>query len=280
MAEKNYSEAVEVARDYYNSSDADNFYFNIWGGEDLHLGIYNTPDEPIFDASRRMVERMASKIDKLDEDTPVMDLGGGYGGSMRYLARTYGCPCTVLNLSEVENERDRKMNKEQGLDHLMTVVDGDFADVPFPDESFAVVWSQDSILHSDKREKVIQEAARVLQPGGTLVFTDPMQTDNAPTEELQPIYDRIRLQSLASPSFYKRAGQDAGLKFVEFEEYAKHLHLHYGRVREELIQREDELREKVSDEYIQNMKKGLQHWVDGGKKGYLTWGVFVFRKPE
>lgn len=280
MAEKNYSEAVEVARDYYNSSDADNFYFNIWGGEDLHLGIYNTPDESIFDASRRMVERMASKIDKLDENTPVLDLGGGYGGSMRYLARTYGCPCTVLNLSEVENERDRKMNKEQGLDHLMTVVDGDFADVPFPDESFAVVWSQDSILHSDNREKVVQEAARILRPGGTFVFTDPMQTDDAPTEELQPIYDRIRLQSLASPSFYKRAGKDAGLEFVEFEEYAEHLHLHYGRVREELMSREDELREKVSDEYIQNMKKGLQHWVDGGKKGYLTWGVFVFRKPE
>jgi sarcosine/dimethylglycine N-methyltransferase len=34
----------------------------------------------------------------------------------------------------------------------------------------------------------------------------------------------------------------------------------------------------VSRQYIDNMKKGLQHWVDGGNKGYLTWGVFHFRK--
>ena len=277
---ENYTEAVNVARDYYNSTDADNFYFNIWGGEDLHLGIYNTPDESIFDASRRMVQRMASKIPKLDESTPVLDLGGGYGGSMRYLARTYGCPCTVLNLSEVENERDRKMNKEQGLDHLMTVLDGDFANVPCDDESFSVVWSQDAILHSDDRRKVLSEAARVLVPGGTLVFTDPMQKDDAPTDKLQPIYDRIQLESLASPGFYEKTGKEMGLEFVEFENHEKQLPLHYGRVREELINREDELHENVSDEYIQNMKKGLQHWVDGGNNGYLTWGVFVFRKPE
>ena len=28
------------------------------------------------------------------------------------------------------------------------------------------------------------------------------------------------------------------------------------------------------------MKKGLAHWVEGGKAGKLTWGIFLFRKPE
>lgn len=36
-----YSEVVETARDYYNSPDADNFYFHIWGGEDIHVGLYD-----------------------------------------------------------------------------------------------------------------------------------------------------------------------------------------------------------------------------------------------
>ncbi|MDN5874768.1 MAG: class I SAM-dependent methyltransferase, partial [Sinobacteraceae bacterium] len=56
-----YSDAVNVARDYYNSSDADTFYFTIWGGEDLHVGLYRTADEDIFEASRRTVESMAEK---------------------------------------------------------------------------------------------------------------------------------------------------------------------------------------------------------------------------
>ncbi|MFB6261723.1 MAG: SAM-dependent methyltransferase, partial [Thiohalorhabdaceae bacterium] len=50
-----YSEAVETAREYYNSEDADTFYFTIWGGEDLHIGMYQSEDEPIFDASVRTV---------------------------------------------------------------------------------------------------------------------------------------------------------------------------------------------------------------------------------
>jgi sarcosine/dimethylglycine N-methyltransferase len=34
----------------------------------------------------------------------------------------------------------------------------------------------------------------------------------------------------------------------------------------------------VSKDYIERMKKGLQHWVNGGNNGHLAWGIFVFRK--
>ena len=35
--EAKWSATVSTARDYYNSDDADNFYFMIWGGEDIHI---------------------------------------------------------------------------------------------------------------------------------------------------------------------------------------------------------------------------------------------------
>ena len=31
----------EITEIYYDSAAADNFYFNIWGGEDIHIGIYD-----------------------------------------------------------------------------------------------------------------------------------------------------------------------------------------------------------------------------------------------
>ncbi len=273
------SDAVSAAREYYNSSDADNFYHTVWGGEDLHLGIYETPDESIFDASRRTVAHMASKLKTLGKDSKVIDVGAGFGGSARYLAKTYGCEVVALNLSEAENERDRQKNKEQGLDHLITVVDGNFEDLPYEDESFDVVWSQDSFLHSGDRAKVIQECARVLKPGGEFVFTDPMQADDAPTDKLQPIYDRIHLPNMGSPSFYRQKAAEFGLTEVEFEELTPHLTNHYARVREEMHRKRDELKANgVSDEYVERMDTGLQHWVEGGKNGWLCWGVFVFRK--
>jgi sarcosine/dimethylglycine N-methyltransferase len=278
MSDKKYSNEVEVARSYYNSKDADNFYYMVWGGEDLHLGIYQTEDEDIYTASRRAIDRMAEKADKIDANTRIIDLGGGFAGSARHLARKYGCQVVVLNLSEAENERGRKMNREQNLDHLIDVIDGSFDDIPYEDESFDIVWSEDAILHSDDRDKVISEAARVLKPGGRFIFTDPMQTDNCDEEVLQPIYERINLSSLGSPAFYRKACKNYGLKEEEFEEMADQLTTHYYRVLKETEKNEPRLEGYVSQEYIDNMKKGLRHWVNGGKEGHLTWGIFTFRK--
>ncbi|HKL77453.1 MAG TPA: methyltransferase domain-containing protein [Gammaproteobacteria bacterium] len=278
---QDYSEAVETARAYYNSEDADTFYFTIWGGEDLHIGMYESADESIYDASVRTVHTMADKVaSPITEDTKVCDIGGGYGGTARHLVRRFNCQVDVINLSEVENQRDRQMNQEQGLDHKIDVYDGSFDSTPFEAESYDLVWCQDSILHADDREAVLKEVDRILKPGGEFIFTDPMQTDNCPEGVLDPILARIHLPSLGSPGFYKETAQKLGWEDLGYTDTTPHLPRHYGRVLEELESREEELRGKVSDEYIENMKKGLRHWVEGGNSGYLTWGILHFRKPQ
>ncbi len=272
------SGAVDTARDYYNSEDADSFYSQIWGGEDIHIGLYESGEDAIFDASRRTVAHMASLIEGLGSDTKVLDIGSGYGGAARYLAKTYGCHVTALNLAEVENQRARKLNQEQGLAEKIEVIDGSFEKLPFPDASFDVVWSQDAILHSGKRADVIKEVARVLRPKGQFIFTDPMASDTCPDGVLQPILDRIHLESLGSPKFYREAASASGLSEVGFEELTRQLSMHYGRVLQETVKRTDQLKGKVAPEYIERMKAGLQRWVDGGERGYLSWGIFRFRK--
>lgn len=273
-----FSDAVRVTKDYYESDDAHNFYYTIWGGEDLHLGIYESEKDTIFEASRRTIQKMAEKSSFVGKKARVIDLGGGFSGSARYLAKNYGWEVVVLNLSGAENQRGRKMNKEQGLDHLIEVVDGNFANIPYPDASFDIVWSQDAILHSDNRSQVLDEAYRVLKPGGEMIFTDPMQADECPEGVLQPIYDRIHLISLGSPGFYRDYAKQIGFQDMGYVNLDKYLPLHYSRVLDEMESRESELEQVVSKEYIQNMKKGLRYWIDGGKKGYLAWGIFHFKK--
>jgi SAM-dependent methyltransferase len=275
-----YSAAVSTARTYYNSADADEFYASVWGGEDIHIGLYEGDGEPIADASRRTVRRMAEKLE-LRPDSLVLDLGAGYGGSARYLAETYGSRVIALNLSEVENERDREINAQRGLTDKIEVVDGSFENIPYPDDSVDVVWSQDAFLHSGNRTRVLEEIARVLKPGGQLVFTDPMAADGTSTAVLQPILERIHLDTMGSPGFYRRELSRHGFRAVEgdgFEEHREQLVNHYGSVLAETERQEaDGLADRVSAEYLTNMKKGLGHWVDGGKKGQLTWGIFHFR---
>ncbi|MEO9962251.1 MAG: class I SAM-dependent methyltransferase, partial [Nisaea sp.] len=160
------SQAVQKAEEYYDSSEADAFYKNVWGGEDIHIGIYNTPDEEIAQASRRTVETMALQIPGLGRKTRILDLGAGYGGSARHLAGTYGCHVTCLNLSETQNDLNRDKNVETDLDALIDVVHGSFEDIPAEDASVDLVWSQDAILHSGDRPRVLDEISRVLAPGG------------------------------------------------------------------------------------------------------------------
>src|SRR5690625_2545376 len=256
-----YSAAVHTARDYYNSSDADTFYHTIWGGTDIHVGLYESDSDDIGEASKRTVERMAGKVD-ITPDTRVIDIGAGYGGSARYLAETYGCHVTCLNLSGVENARHREQNRDAGLEHLITVVDGSFEDIPVQDNGFDVVWSQDAFLHSGDRTRVMEEAARVMRRGGHFVFTDPMATDTASQHELEPILKRLHLDTIGTPGFYDREAARLGMTKVEFDDLSPQLPNHYGRVLAETEQRESELRGKISDEYLEHMKTGLRNWVN------------------
>ncbi|MDA2805206.1 glycine/sarcosine N-methyltransferase [Nocardiopsis suaedae] len=271
-----YSAAVRTAREYYNSSDADTFYHTIWGGTDIHVGLYDSPDGDIAEASRRTVERMAGKVE-IGPDTEVIDVGAGYGGSARFLARQFGCKVTCLNLSEVENERNREMNREAGLDHLITVVDGSFEDIPCQDNAFDVVWSQDAFLHSGDRPRVLEEVARVLRTGGHLIFTDPMASDGATQDALRPILDRLHLDSMGTPGFYDKQTARLGLSKVEFDDLTEQLPRHYGRVLAETEARESELNGKISEAYLTRMKTGLRNWVNGGESGSLAWGILHYK---
>lgn len=274
-----YSETVEKARQYYNSKDAHSFYTTIWGGEDHHLGIYESEDESIYDASRRIVDHMASKAKELSSSANVVDVGSGFGGTARHLARRFGCKVTCLNLSDVENKRNRKMSAEQGLGELITVVDGNFEELPLDSDQFDLAWSQDAILHSGRRDRVISEMKRVLKVGGEAVFTDIMQADECPQDVIEPILARIHLDSLGSPDFYIEAAKELGLEVVEHEDLTPHLITHYGRVLEETERHESELLKSVSREYLEGMKAGLRLWVNGGRNGHLAWGLFHFRLP-
>ena len=157
--------STQVAQRYYDSSDADQFYFHVWGGEDIHIGIYEQPEDSIREASRRTIERMIELLGPVESEAKLLDLGSGYGGAARYLHQRFGCPVTCLNLSETQNARNRRLCADAGIEDI-AIVHGNFEALPFADGSFDVAWSQDAFLHSGARQRVVDEVARVLKPGG------------------------------------------------------------------------------------------------------------------
>jgi sarcosine/dimethylglycine N-methyltransferase len=275
---QNRSSAEFTAETYYDSDDADHFYETVWGGEDIHIGIYDEPGTSIPDASHKTVAMMAASLKNVTADSKVIDLGAGYGGSARYLARKFGCHVTCLNLSERQNERNRLLNKQHGLEDKVGVLHGSFEDIPEPDNAMDLVWSQDAFLHSGQRRRVLEEIDRITRPGGELIFTDPMQADDCPAGVLQPVYDRLELDSLGSIKWYREQLADLGFEEVKVTRMVEQLRNHYDNVGAELASRQNELVGKISMDYLSRMLVGLKNWVDAADKGYLSWGILHFRK--
>ena len=269
---------TRTAQDYYNSDSADFFYHSVWGGEDIHIGLYSGGQPGIREASERTVHRMAKELDGPFAGKRVLDIGSGYGGAARYLAKLALMHVDCLNLSEVQNRRNRELNDEQGVANLVSVYDGSFEDIPAEPASYDVVWSQDAILHSGNRRRVFEEVDRVLKPGGQFIFTDPMQADDCPEGVLEPILARIHLASLGSPGFYRRTASELGWSEAGWEDLAHELVNHYSAVRGELRARREDLIPICGEDYVNRMDKGLGHWIEGGSAGHLAWGIFRFRK--
>ena len=220
---------------------------------------------------------MATWLVGIDETSHILDLGSGYGGGARYLANKFGCHVSCLNLSETQNAINRKLTTNMGLSERVHVVHGDFENIPESSNKFDAVWSQDALLHSEDRCQVLEEVRRVLKKGGQFILTDPMQSDNCPDLVLQPILDRIQLSSLASFGFYHAELTSRSFKKAATEDLTDHLRIHYERVGQALKNRYDEAVTLSGQTYVDDMIKGLQHWVDGAHRGYLAWGIMDYR---
>ena len=200
----------------------------------------------------------------------------GTGARPECSPATIAARSTASISAAVQNERNRTLTKQAGLSDKIRVFDGAFEALPFDDNTYDAVWSQDAFLHSGDKARVFREVARVLKPGGALVFTDPMQADDCPPGVLNDVLARIHLDSLGSFSLYRTLATEVGMREVEVIDLTPQLSHHYASVHRELSGRRSALEQFVSPAYIDRMLQGLQHWVNAGQAGHLAWGILHF----
>ncbi len=278
----NSEQATERARVHYNSDNARNLYEIAIGSDTLNLGLYeDDPDRPIAKGMEKTTEWMAEQVQNLNSDFRVLDLGSGYGPAARHLASKYGCHVTCLNISEEQNQENERRNREQNLDNLIDIVLGNFKEVPCDDASFDLVWSQDALFHTDGQDKVLEEAFRVLKPGGQLLFMDILQADNCPDGALRDSLERVNIlhERIGSFHSYTRKAQSLGFETINVIDKSPQLIVHYAKLRDSVIAHYDELSQKCTPEFLESSKAGLCQWVESAEEGLFAWGLFHFCRP-
>jgi sarcosine/dimethylglycine N-methyltransferase len=113
----------------------------------------------------------------------VLDVGSGLGGPSRFLAETYGCRVTGVDLSDSFVSLSRALAEMTPAASLVDYAVGDLTALSFPDASFDVVWTQHALMNVRNREGAYREISRVLAPRGQFVFHDIVATE--PRTELE-----------------------------------------------------------------------------------------------
>jgi ubiquinone/menaquinone biosynthesis C-methylase UbiE len=97
----------------------------------------------------------------------VLEIGCGVGTDLSQFARN-GATVTGVDLTPKGIELAKKRFKVMGLRGTLLVADAE--DLPFPDNSFDMVYSFGVLHHTPDTQKAINEAHRVLKPRGRAVI--------------------------------------------------------------------------------------------------------------
>lgn len=117
----------------------------------------------------------------------LLDVAGGTGDiSFRFLKRAGQGHATVLDLTEPMLVEGRKRAEAADMADSLNWVAGDAMSLPFPDNSFDVYTISFGIRNVTVPQQALNEAFRVLRPGGRLMV---LEFSQLPNEGLQKLYD-------------------------------------------------------------------------------------------
>jgi SAM-dependent methyltransferase len=116
--------------------------------------------------------RALAQLGELAAGETVLDMGGGFGGPARTLAAEFGCHVTVLDPTESFIQAGRELTDRLGLQDAVAFHLGSGLAMPFADEQFDVLWTQNASMNIPDKAGLVAEQRRVLRRGGRLVFQE------------------------------------------------------------------------------------------------------------
>jgi ubiquinone/menaquinone biosynthesis C-methylase UbiE len=110
----------------------------------------------------------------------VLDIGSGLGGVDVLLVQEHGAAEVIgIDVEEQLIEAARERALRQGLHRQIRFQLVHPGPLPFPDQSFHMVFSKDAFVHIPDKPALYGEVIRVLKPGGWMVAADWLWAEGA-----------------------------------------------------------------------------------------------------
>ncbi len=179
-------------------------------GKTTHFGFSDIPETEKAGRVRGVFGSVASKYDVMNDamsmgihrlwkdammdwlapraGQKLLDVAGGTGDiAFRFLKRAGSGHATVLDLTEPMLIEGRKRAEAAEMSESLDWITGDAMALPFDDNSFDVYTISFGIRNVTRPQEALNEAFRVLKPGGRLMV---LEFSQIPNDGLQWVYDR------------------------------------------------------------------------------------------
>jgi sarcosine/dimethylglycine N-methyltransferase len=121
-----------------------------------------------------------AKLVGINADMSVLDVGSGVGGPARFLAATYGCRVTGVDLSEPFVDAARYLTERTGQSGQVSFETASALELPFDEGTFDVVLLQHVAMNIADKARLYREIRRVLKSGGRFATFDVVLNGGAP----------------------------------------------------------------------------------------------------
>jgi len=144
-----------------------------------------------------------AELAEITASMTVLDVGSGIGGPARFLAATYGCRVTGVDLSEPFVDAAQYLTQRTGQSGQVSFLVGSALDLPFEAGSFDIVLLQHVAMNIADRDGLYRELHRVLKPAARLPLSEIVLNEG------EPIYP-VPWARTPETSFLLTASETAG----------------------------------------------------------------------
>uniref|UniRef100_A0A3B1IYG4 phosphoethanolamine N-methyltransferase n=1 Tax=Astyanax mexicanus TaxID=7994 RepID=A0A3B1IYG4_ASTMX len=202
----------------------------------------------------------------------VLDVGCGIGGGDFYMAKNFGVEVLGMDLSGNMVE----IAMERAVQEKLPSVQFEVSDATkriFPEGSFDVVYSRDTILHISDKLELFRKFHSWLRPGGKLLISDYCCGEKPWTPAFQD-YVNQRGYILYTPQRYGQFLEEAGFTKVRAEDRTAQ----FIQVIKDELKRAEEIQNEFIQEFSQEdydaIVNGWTEKLQRCEAGDQRWGLF------
>ena len=164
----------------------------------------------------------------------VLDVGCGLGGTARYLASSFNCRVTGIDLTPTYVSLAEKCSQMVGLADETSFYEASALELPFPDGEFDVAWMEHVQMNIPQKDQLASEVARVLKQDGIYVFHEIFSVSEAEPHLPVPWADVPSGSFLVSRDDFRLSLEEAGLESIQWKDMTQPSLQWYNTVMERL----------------------------------------------